>query len=119
MNLASESPVLMRFSPILPPEGAQAILNAVPMPILCLSREDGISYANLAAESFFELSLSFLKRQKLTELFAFDSPVVSLVSEVRRRNASVSEHRLPIVSPFSQAEKIVDIFALPFNDMDG
>jgi two-component system nitrogen regulation sensor histidine kinase GlnL len=119
MNLASESPVLMRFSPILPPEGAQAILNAVPMPILCLSREDGISYANLAAESFFELSLSFLKRQKLTELFAFDSPVVSLVAEVRRRNASVSEHRLPIVPPFAHGERIVDIFALPFNEMEG
>jgi two-component system nitrogen regulation sensor histidine kinase GlnL len=119
MNLASESPVLMRFSPILPPEGAQAILNAVPMPILCLSREDGISYANLAAESFFELSLSFLKRQKLTELFAFDSPVVSLVAEVRRRNASVSEHRLPIVPPFAHGERVVDIFALPFNEMEG
>lgn len=121
MNLANEpaEPMVMRFSPIMPPEGAQAILNAVPMPILCLSPEDGISYANLAAESFFELSLSFLRRQKLTELFAFDSPVVSLVSEVRRRNASVSEHRLPIVPPFSQDERIVDIFALPFNEMEG
>ena len=76
MNLANEpaEPMVMRFSPIMPPEGAQAILNAVPMPILCLSPEDGISYANLAAESFFELSLSFLRRQKLTELFAFEFP---------------------------------------------
>ena len=82
MKLASERPILMRFAPILPPEGAQAILNAVPMPILCLSPQDGISYANLAAESFFELSLSFLRRQKLSELFAFDLPVVSLVAEV-------------------------------------
>ncbi|MFI5011226.1 MAG: nitrogen regulation protein NR(II) [Hyphomicrobiales bacterium] len=110
--------MLMRLSPTLPPEGAQAILNAVPMPIICLSPDDSVSYANLAAESFFELSVSFLRRQKLTELFAFDSPVVGLVAEVRRRNASVSEHRLPILSPFSRDEKIVDIFALPFNDMD-
>ena len=121
MNLASEpaEPMVMRLSPMLPAEGAQAILNAVPMPILCLSPENGISYANLAAESFFELSLSFLRRQKLAELFAFDSPVVTLVAEVRRRNASVSDHRLPIRSPFSSSERIVDIFALPFNEMDG
>ncbi len=119
MNLASEGPVLMRFAPVLPPEGAQAILNAVPMPILCLSPQDAICYANLAAESFFELSLAFLRRQKLGELFAPDSPVLSLVAEVRRRNASVSEHRLPITSPFSGGERIIDIFALPFNEMDG
>jgi two-component system nitrogen regulation sensor histidine kinase GlnL len=121
MKLASKTaePVLMRFAPMMPPEGAQAILNAVPMPILCLSPQGAIAYANLAAESFFELSLSFLRRQNLTELFPFDSPVVGLVAEVRRRNASVSEHRLPIRSPFSQGERVVDIFALPFNEMEG
>jgi two-component system nitrogen regulation sensor histidine kinase GlnL len=104
---------------IMPPEGAQTILNAVPMPILCLSPQDRISYANLAAESFFELSVPFLRRQRLTELFPFDSPVIGLVAEVRRRNSSVSEHRLPILSPLSRSERIVDIFASPFNDMDG
>ncbi|SDR53444.1 signal transduction histidine kinase, nitrogen specific, NtrB [Rhizobiales bacterium GAS191] len=112
-------PMLVHLAPMLPPEGAQAILNAIPMPILCLSPDNGISYANLAAESFFELSVPFLRRQKLTELFPFDSPVVGLVAEARRRNASVSERRLPITSPFSHDEKIVDIFTLPFNDMDG
>ena len=45
--------------------------------------------------------------------------MVSLVAEVRRRNASVSEHRLPIVPHFSHGERIVDIFALPFNEMEG
>ena len=112
-------PMLMHLAPMLPPEGAQAILNAIPMPILCLSPDNGISYANLAAESFFELSIPFLRRQKLTELFPFDSPVVGLVTEARRRNASVSERRLPITSPVSPDEKVVDLFALPFNDMDG
>ena len=112
-------PMLMHLAPMLPPEGAQAILNAIPMPILCLSPDNGISYANLAAESFFELSIPFLRRQKLTELVPFDSPVVGLVTEARRRNASVSERRLPITSPVSPDEKVVDLFALPFNDMDG
>jgi two-component system nitrogen regulation sensor histidine kinase GlnL len=112
-------PMLMHLAPMLPPEGAQAILNAIPMPILCLSPDNGISYANLAAESFFELSIPFLRRQKLTELFPFDSPVVGLVTEARRRNASVSERRLPITSPVAHDEKVVDLFALPFNDMDG
>jgi two-component system, NtrC family, nitrogen regulation sensor histidine kinase GlnL len=111
-------PMLVRFSPVLPPNGAQAILNAVPMPILCVAPDDAVAYANLAAETFFDLSVALLRRQRLTELFAFGSPVVSLVAEVRRRNSSVSEHRLPLVLPVSQQDKVVDIFALPFNDMD-
>jgi two-component system nitrogen regulation sensor histidine kinase GlnL len=121
MSFASPSIDLpdMRAAWALPPQSSQAILNAVPMPILCLSPDDGISYANLAAESFFELSVPFLRRQRLTELFRADSPVIGLVAEVRRRNASVSEHRLPVLSPFSRDERIVDIFASPFNDMEG
>ena len=112
-------PMLMQFSPLLPSGGAQAILNAVPMPILCFAPDDAVVYANLAAETFFELSVAFLRRQKLTELFPFGSPVVSLVAEVRRRNSSVSEHRLPLVLPISQVDRIVDIFSTPFNDLDG
>ena len=121
MNYATPGiePSEMQASFVLPPQGSQAILNAVPMPILCLSPDDSISYANLAAESFFELSVPFLRRQRLTDLFPSDSPVVGLVAEVRRRNASVSEHRLPVLSPFSRDERIVDVFASLFNDMDG
>jgi len=111
-------PMLMHFSRALPPDGAQAILNAIPMPILCIAPDDGLAYANLAAETFFELSAAYLRRQRLTELFPFGSPVVSLVAEVRRRNSSVSERRLPLVLPVSREEKVVDIFVLPFNDMD-
>jgi two-component system nitrogen regulation sensor histidine kinase GlnL len=108
-----------RMPPSLPPESSQAILNAVPMPILCISPENDVAYANLAAESFFELSIPFLRRQKLTELFPADSPVVALVAEVRRRNSSVSENRLPLRSPLYRDERIVDVLSSPFNEIEG
>jgi two-component system nitrogen regulation sensor histidine kinase GlnL len=109
----------LRMPQVLPPESSQAILNAVPMPIICISPDNGVSYANLAAESFFELSVSLLRRLKVTELFPAHSPVAGLVSEVRRRNSSVSEHRLPLRSPLYRDERVVDVLSSPFSDMEG
>jgi len=47
----------MGSSPILAPESSQAILNAVPMPILCLCPQDGVSYANLGPRAFSSCQL--------------------------------------------------------------
>src|SRR3712207_7320884 len=46
----------------------------------------------------------------------FGSPVVSLVEEVRRRGASVSEYRVDVGSPRIGAERIVDICATALGD---
>jgi two-component system nitrogen regulation sensor histidine kinase GlnL len=98
---------------------AEALLNALPVPVLCLGPEDDIAYANLAAENFFELSTPFLRRHGLVALFPFGSPVVELVSEVRRRAASVSEYSLSLPSPISRQERIVDVIASPFGELEG
>ena len=39
--------------------------------------------ANVAAESFFEISTQFLRRQSLKELVPFGSPLLALVDQVR------------------------------------
>ena len=70
--------------------------------------------ANSAAENFFELSLRVLRRQRLSDLMPFGSPIFALVEEVRRRGASVSEYRVDIGSPRLGGERIVDVFAAPF-----
>src|SRR5690606_42148860 len=65
---------------------AQAVLQALPQPILVLDEERRILFANYAAEAFFATSLSVLARQALDDLVAFGSPLVSLVGTAGRRS---------------------------------
>ena len=92
------------------------IINALPLPVLTIGADGQILHANAAAESFFDNSLRVLQRQRLADIMPFGSPVVSLVEEVRRRGASVSEYRVDVGSPRIGAERIVDIFATALGD---
>ena len=49
----------------------EAILNALPNPVLLIGPDGKIIDANMAAESFFEISTQFLQRQSLKELVPF------------------------------------------------
>ena len=55
------------------PSEAEAILNALPNPVLLVAPDGRIVDANMAAESFFEISAQFLQRQSLKELVPFGS----------------------------------------------
>ncbi|MGO4738524.1 nitrogen regulation protein NR(II) [Bosea sp. 2KB_26] len=88
-------------------------LNVLPMPVLVIGEGHGILYANTAAEDFFQSSVVVLKRQRLDDVIAFGSPVLSLVEDVQRRGASVTEYRLDLGSPRIGVERIVDVFASP------
>ncbi|MXQ10907.1 two-component system sensor histidine kinase NtrB [Microvirga makkahensis] len=92
------------------------IVNALPLPVLTIGPGYSIVHANTAAEAFFDASLRMLQRQKLTDFLPFGSPVSSLVEEVRKRGASVSEHRVDIGTPRLGTERIVDVFATPLGD---
>jgi two-component system nitrogen regulation sensor histidine kinase GlnL len=63
-------------SPI--PTDSEAILNALPNPVLLVAPDGKIVDANMAAESFFEISTQFLRRQSLKELVPFGSPLLAL-----------------------------------------
>ena len=84
-------------------------LNVLPMPVLVIGEGHGILYANTAAEDFFQASAIVLKRQRLDDLVAFGSPVLTLVQEVQRRGASVSEYRLELASPRLGLDRVVDV----------
>jgi two-component system nitrogen regulation sensor histidine kinase GlnL len=92
------------------------IMNALPLPVLTVGPGQQVTHANAAAESFFEMSLRMMQRQKLSDLLPFGSPVMALVEDVRQRGSSVSEHRVDIGSPRLGAERIVDVFATPLGD---
>ena len=66
-----------------PPSDSDAILNALPNPVLLVAPDGKIVDANMAAESFFEISTQFLRRQSLKELVPFGSPLLALIDQVR------------------------------------
>jgi two-component system, NtrC family, nitrogen regulation sensor histidine kinase GlnL len=87
------------------------LLAALPHPIIVLGEDDRVLYANLAAETFFSLSQAMLKRQKLSEIVAFSSPLGALVDQVRKSGVTVNEYGLDVDLPRNGGHKLVDVFA--------
>ena len=71
-------------------QGPEAVVNALPLPVVVIAPDGKIIDANSAAESFFEVSVPLLKRHLLRELIPFGSPLLSLP---RRRNRSTGRRR--------------------------
>src|SRR3982074_821537 len=68
----------------LPTDG-EAILNALPNPVLLVAPDGRIVDANIAAESFFEISTQFLRRQALKALGPVGRPPPAVVGPGRSR----------------------------------
>jgi len=95
------------------------LLAALPHPILVLGEDDRVLYANAAAESFFSLSQGVLKRQTLSDIIAFSSPLGALVGQVRRSGATVNEYGIEVDLPRSGVHKLVDVFAGAIPELPG
>jgi two-component system nitrogen regulation sensor histidine kinase GlnL len=103
------------------PEGrrgsaAEAVLNALPLPVLTIGGDERILHCNHAAEAFFDYSARLMQRRRLRDIIPFASPIIALVTEVRRRRASVSEYRVELTQPRLGLERSVDVFATPLGD---
>lgn len=96
-----------------------AVLQALPQPIIVCGEDHQIAFVNYAAEAFFGASLSVLSRQRLDDLIAFGSPIISLVETVAARRAPMTEYRVRIGSSRFGDERIADVFASPLSDSDG
>jgi two-component system nitrogen regulation sensor histidine kinase GlnL len=79
--------------------GAEAIVNALPQAVLAVAADDGIRFVNQAAEHFFAAGRATLCSRGIGDLFAFDSPVVTLIAQVRERGLSVVEYGLDLNLP--------------------
>ena len=90
---------------------SEAILNVLPLPVIVVGTDDRIVEANLAAQSFFQMSRSVLRRHRLAEIVPFGSPLLSLIDQVRANGGSVSEYRVDIGTPRIGTDKIVDLYA--------
>ncbi|CAA0091912.1 Sensory histidine kinase/phosphatase NtrB [Starkeya nomas] len=98
---------------------AEAVVNALPHPVITVAEDDRLVDANVAAEAFFEASLAVLTRHRLQEFVPFGSPILSLVEQVRTRGAAVNEYRVDLGTPRNGGERIVDIHVAPLSEAPG
>src|SRR5213080_3800026 len=92
---------------------ADAVLNALPLPVITIAADGKIADANVAAESFFEASAMLLRRQMLRDLVPFGSPLLALVEQVRHRGAAVNEYKVDLSTPRNPGDRLVDLHVAP------
>src|SRR5579863_1160074 len=101
------------------PSDAEIILNALPNPVLLIGPDGRIVDANMAAESFFEISTQFLQRQSLKELVPFGSPLLALIDQVRSSSSPVNEYKVDLGTPRIGGDRQVDLHVAPLTERPG
>ena len=97
----------------VPPGAADAVLNALPLPVIMIAADGKIADANVAAETFFEVSVPVLRRHMLRDLVPFGSPLLALVDQVRSRGAAVNEYKVDLSTPRNPGDRLVDLHVAP------
>ncbi|HET9716407.1 MAG TPA: nitrogen regulation protein NR(II) [Pseudolabrys sp.] len=92
---------------------SDAILHALPHPVVMISPDGRIEDANAAAEQFFEASRIMLRRHLIRDLVPFGSPLLSLIDQVRSRGAAVNEYKVDLATPRNPGERLVDLHVAP------
>jgi two-component system nitrogen regulation sensor histidine kinase GlnL len=99
--------------PLLMATAADAVLNALPLPVIVVSSDGKVADANVAAEAFFEVSLPLLRRHLLRDLVPFGSPLLTLVEQVRATGAAVNEYKVDLGTPRNPGDRSVDLHVAP------
>lgn len=92
---------------------ADAVLNALPHPVIMVAADGKITDANVAAEGFFEASMPLLRRHAINELVPFGSPLLALIDQVRKRGAVVNEYKVDLGTPRNPGDRLVDLHVAP------
>ena len=99
--------------PLVMVSAADAVLNALPHPVIVVAPDGRVVDANAAAEAFFEVSVPLLRRQSLGDLVPFGSPLLTLVEQVRTRGAAVNEYKVDLGTPRNPGDRLVDMHVAP------
>jgi two-component system, NtrC family, nitrogen regulation sensor histidine kinase GlnL len=99
--------------PLVMVSAADAVLNALPHPVIVVAPDGRVVDANAAAEAFFEVSVPLLRRQSLGDLVPFGSPLLTLVEQVRTRSAAVNEYKVDLGTPRNPGDRLVDMHVAP------
>ena len=100
----------------IPPE---ALLGALPHPLLVIADDLRIEYVNTVAEDFFQMSAAVLCRRTLADVVAFGSPLISLVEQVQRTGTTVNEYGVDLGSYRFETPKLVDLYGGPLPEAPG
>src|SRR3954467_5969784 len=92
---------------------ADAVMNALPHPVIMVSADGKIADANVAAENFFDVSVSLLRRHLLRDLVPFGSPLLTLIDQVRTSAAAVNEYKVDLGTPRNPGDRLVDLHVAP------
>lgn len=93
-----------------------ALLHALPHPLIVLRGDNKVAYANFAAEVFFGVSEPVLRRRRIDDLVAFASPLLALIAQVRMSRATVNEYAVDLGLPEPSGPRSVDVYASPLPD---
>jgi two-component system nitrogen regulation sensor histidine kinase GlnL len=115
----------MNARPSIPAQGrgqprldSAIVLAALPVPAVVLNAEDRFTFVNGAAEQFFKLSASALCQMRLSDLLPRDNRVFSVLAQIRRFDAPVSDHDLLLESPRIN-RRGVSIHGAPLHEIEG
>ncbi len=92
------------------------VLDSLPQAVIVTDKTNAILYANMAAESVFRASSSYLLKHNMEKIVPFGSPVLGLVEQVLNKRTPVNEYQIDISSPRTGEGKIVDVYAAPLAD---
>jgi two-component system nitrogen regulation sensor histidine kinase GlnL len=98
---------------------ADAVLNALPHPVITVGPDGHVVDANAAAEDFFQVGAPVMRRHRLKEFVPFGSPLLTVIDQVRGRGAAVNEYRVDLGTPKNGGERIVDILVAPMQERVG
>ena len=97
----------------------EALLSALPHPILVIVGGQSISFVNAAAQSFFTMGDAMLRRSRLTDIVAFGCPLLALIEQVHKTGATVNEYGVEVAIPRFAGAKLVDVYGGPLPEEPG
>jgi two-component system nitrogen regulation sensor histidine kinase GlnL len=95
---------------------AQAVLDALPNPLVILDRNNTIVMVNSSAEDFFQAGSQVLLRLALKDIMPQTSPVMQSVQHVRDDGSVVNEYGVGVGTPRFGGERMVDLQTATLGD---
>lgn len=94
----------------------EALLAAIPHPVLVIASDNHIAFANAAAEAFFSMGEAMLKRARISDVVAFGCPLLGLIEQVHENGSTFNEYGIEVATPRFAAPKLVDAYGGPMPD---
>jgi two-component system nitrogen regulation sensor histidine kinase GlnL len=95
-----------------------ALVDALPLALVVIGRDQKIREANPAAEAFFERGRAMLLGRPLDGVVAKDSHLLSMIGRAIETGASFRDVELPVGLPRLGLEKVADVYVAPLPQPD-